>query len=224
MVTPAWSRDNLQAARFPMKRRRFMTNALAVPAAPALMAQQQSSTSAPAPAAPQGRPMQTGQTMEVRKLDMSVAEEAGEAAAPRFFTAVQFATLRKLGGMLMPARKGLPGALEAEAAEFLDFLLGQSGAERKAVYTKGLDALEAEARKKFGKPFAQLEPAQAGTLLSPLRRAWTYDPPTDALARLLWAAKTDVRNATLNSKAYNAAAGAGTRRTGVSGLYWHELD
>lgn len=168
--------------------------------------------------------MQTSQTMEIQKLEMAVGEEAGEAAVPKFFTAAQFATLRKLGGILTPARNGLPGALEAQAAEFLDFLIGQSPAERKQVYTKGLDALQAAAMKKFGKAFAQLEQAQAETLLSPLKQAWTYDPPADPLARFLWAAKIDVRNATMLSKPYITAAGGGARRQGATGLYWHELD
>ena len=168
--------------------------------------------------------MQTSQTMEIQKLDMAVGEDAAEAAAPRFFSAAQFATLQKLGRILTPARNGLPGALEAQAAEFLDFLIGQSPADRKQVYTKGLDALQAASVKKFGKGFAQLEQADAATLLSPLRQAWTYEPPADPLARFLWAAKTDVRNATMQSKPYITAGGGGARRQGATGLYWHELD
>lgn len=200
-----------------------MTSALAVPAAPALMAQQPTKPPSAVPAT-QARPVEPGPSMEIQKLDMSVAEEAGEAVAPKFFTAAQFATLQKLSGILTPARKGMPGALETQTPAFLDFLIGQSPAERKQVYTKGLDALQAASQKKFGKPFAQLEQAQAETLLGALRQPWTYDPPADPLARFLQAAKLDVRNATMLSKPYITAGGGGARRPGATGLYWHELD
>lgn len=204
-----------------------MTSALAAPAAPALMAQQPSTptpATAPTADAARSRPVPPTQSMEIQKLDMSVPDEAGQPVAPKFFTTVQFATLQKLSGILTPARKGLPGALEAQTPEFLDFYVSQSPAERKQVYTKGLDALQLASLKKFGKPFVQLEQAQAETLLSPLKQPWTYDPPTDPLVRFLFAAKWDVRNATMLSKLYITAGGGGARRPGATGLYWHALD
>ena len=55
----------------------------------------------------------------------------------RFFDAAQFAALRRLGQILVPARPNAPGAIEAEAAEFLDFLIGQSPADRQSLYRDG---------------------------------------------------------------------------------------
>ena len=82
-----------------------------------------------------------------------------------------------------------PGALEAEAPEFLDFLIGQSPAERQQIYRTGLDILNAQAMKQFKKNFAEVDETQANTLLAPLRAAWTYNPPTEPLARFLREAK-----------------------------------
>ena len=195
-----------------MKRRRFMQTiaavpALAVPATTPALAQPQAQR--PAPEAP--------------KLDISAADAAADMT-PRFFTAAQLAALRKLSDILMPPLNNLPGALDANAAEFLDFLIGQSPAERKQIYRTGLDTLNAQALKQFKKPFAEVDAAQASTLLAPLKQPWTYEPPTEPLARFLREAKQDVRTATQNSREYSTAGSAGGRRGGGMGQYWYPLD
>ena len=99
----------------------------------------------------------------------------------------------------MPASStpnGAPGALEAEAPEFLDFLLSQSAADRQQLYRNGLDGLNSQAKKRFSKLFADVDAGQADTLLAPLRDPWTYDAPSDPVAAMLRAAKDDVRRAT----------------------------
>jgi hypothetical protein len=192
-------------------RRRQLLQAFA--AAVPLAAQQQ----------PQPRqPMAGG---EVPKLETSVADAAADMA-PKFFNAQQFAALRKLSDVLMPPINGAPGALDAHAPEFLDFLIGQSPADRRQVYRAGLDALNAQARKKFNKGFAEVDASQAAELLAPLRESWTFDPPADPLARFLRTAKQDVRTATMNSHEYVSVAGSsgGRRGFGGQGLYWYPLD
>ena len=99
---------------------------LALPAAPALLAQ------------------------EMPKIEVGVAD-AGAETVPHFFSAPQLAALRRLSELLLPAMGETPGALEARAPEFLDFLIGESPAERKQLYRAGLDALNAGARR-MGKP------------------------------------------------------------------------
>ena len=131
-----------------------------------------------------------------------------------FFTAQQFAALRKLSDLLIPPMNGAPGALEAKAPEFLDFLLSQSPADRQQLYRNGLDGLNAQARRRFAKPFADVDAAQADMLLAPLREPWTYDAPADPVAAMLRAAKDDVRRATTNSREWNLAATAGRTRGG----------
>jgi len=193
-----------------MKRRRFLQAVAAAPAA-SLIAQH--------PAPPAAQPL----SAELPKLDFAVPDAAAEPIH-RFFTTSQFAALRKLGGILMPAANGGPGALDANAPEFLDFLLAESPADRQQLYRAGLDGLNAQATHRFAKPFAELAMAQADELLAPLRARWTYQPPADPAGRFLLTAKLDLRTATLNSLEWNASARPGGRRGGPAGLYWRPID
>ncbi|MCX6593335.1 MAG: gluconate 2-dehydrogenase subunit 3 family protein [Acidobacteria bacterium] len=213
-----------------IKRRRFVQGLAAAPAIPALA--QQPAVPNPPGAPPQGITFPGGQTfgglgapMEIPKLEVTSPDAVAETVR-RFFTADQFAALEKLSSTLMPAIGTAPGALDAKAPEFLDFLLSESGAERQQLYRTGLDTLNAQARKRFSKTFSQLETAQVTELLAPLKRPWAYDPPTDPLERFLRAAKQDVRTATMNSREYAAAgpSAGGRGRVGGSGLYWYPLD
>jgi hypothetical protein len=142
---------------------------------------------------------------------------------PKFFNAVQMATLQKLGDILMPSINGAPSATDAEAPQFLDFLLSESGPERQQLYKTGLDQLNQQAKKKFNKAFAETDTTQATDLLAPLKQPWTYDAPTDPLAAFLREAKKDIRTATTNSREYATAGAAGRRNAGL-GLYWLPLD
>jgi hypothetical protein len=194
--------------RLDMRRRGFLKTLATVPAVPAALAQQ--SSTAPTPD-------------ENPKVDLSVADAAAEPVL-RFFTAQQFAALRRLSEILMPASNGMPGALDAHAPEFLDFLIGESPIERQQLYRTGLDALNAQARKRFSRWFAEVETTQADQLLAPLREAWTYDLPSDPVARLLWTAKQELREATVNSREWSVASAATGQRAGGSGLYWLPID
>jgi hypothetical protein len=198
-----------------VRRRRFFQTLAAAPAATALLGQQ------PPAAPPAPRPAAS----EDLKLETAAADQVADGV-PHFFDARQFAALRKLSGLLMPANNnGTPGALEAQAPEFLDFLIGESPADRQQVYKAGLDALNAQAAQRYRKPFAELDAAQADAVLAPLHQPWTYAPPADPLAHFLLVAKADVRIATVNSREYNtAAASGGGRRMGGTGLYWYPID
>ena len=200
-----------------MKRRRFIQALAATPAAPALLAQ-----APPAPSAPKTIPNSGNDAALLYAAPDTVAEPV-----LHFFTAQQFAALRKLSDLLMPAGSGpngTPGALEAKAPEFLDFLLSQSSADRQQLYRIGLDALNAQSRRRFAKSFAGVDAAQADMLLAPLREPWTYDAPADPVAAMLRAANDDVRRATTNSREWNLAATTGRVRGGGAGLYWLPLD
>lgn len=124
----------------------------------------------------------------------------------------------------MPPGDKLPGALGAGVPEFLDFLIGESPAEKQQVYRMGLDALNAAAKKKYARGFSDLDASQADALLAPLRAAWAYEEPSDPLARFLRAAKIDVRTAAMNSREYSAVAANSGRRGGGNALYWYPLD
>ncbi len=159
---------------------------------------------------------------EMAKLAANAPDSVANGVL-RFFDPAGFSALRRLGEILVPARQNAPGALEAEAAEFLDFLIGQSPADRQNLYRDGVARLNQEAGSKYGKPFAELSTADADSILAPLREAWTYQEPADPFARFLRAAKADFIEATVNSRQW-AAASSGRR--GASGLntYWFPIE
>jgi len=206
-----------------MKRRRFLKGVVAAPVAPALLGQQ-----AAAPTAPVGgRGNRGGAAREVPKLQFTAPDLVSEPVA-RFFTASQFAALQKLSGILVPPINGAPGALDCGAPEFLDFLIGASPADRQKLYRNGLDTLNAQSKKQFGKSFAGVDAKQADIILRPLMVpvAWAYDPPKDPVKHFISAARQDVAAATRNSREASIAANATGRRGigGGGGQYWNPVD
>jgi hypothetical protein len=163
------------------------------------------------------------QAQDMPKLATASAEAVGDSVA-RFFSASQMAALRRLGDLVVPGAAGRPGASDAKAAEFLDFLLSQSPADRQALYRSGLDRLQTDARNRSGAAFEALTVQQADAILAPLHAPWTYTESADSFARFLRAAKEDLLSATMNSREYaEAQAAAGRRGTGV-GTYWYPVE
>ena len=191
-------------------RRRWLQS---LAAAPVAVAAAQSTGNAQSPTLPLAadRPI-----LEVTSID-AVADPK-----PQVLTRDQFAALRKLADLLLPQNGSTPGAVAAEAPEFLDFYLSQSSAARQTLYSDGLDKLNAESRRLTQKPFPEIDAAQAEAVLAPLFAAWTYNPPTDPFARFLREAKEDLFRATTNSKPF-ADARTGRRASGTN-PYWHTID
>ncbi len=223
-----------------MKRRSFVQSLLITPAVPAAAAaaQQTAAPATPPKTAPQQQPAPQANTPanqnprqppEVPTLQVTEVDLTAQAA-PHFFTAVQFATLQKLGAVLMPPLKGNPGALEAEAPEFLDFLISVSPGDRQKLYQSGLDHLDLQAKSKCGKPFAETDATQADAVLRPLlvARPWPEDLPTDPLQNFIAQVHEDLRTATMNSREWaEAAAKSGhhfSRGFRGSGYYWAPID
>jgi Gluconate 2-dehydrogenase subunit 3 len=207
-----------------MKRRNFVRSALTASVLPsAVLAQQQQPPPAPTTPARQV-PRQAQNVPHLAVTDVDVTSET----TPHFFTADQLATLKKLGSILMPPIKDKPGALDAQAPEFLDFLLGVSPKDRQSSYQHGLDTLNAEAKKSFGKPFSSLDNKQADTLIRPLliARPWPQDLPKDPMKSFFAQVHEDLRTATTNSREWAAAVAKGGSRftRGGSGLYWAPID
>jgi hypothetical protein len=197
-----------------MKRRSLLKSIAVAPAAAALPAPLNAQTSSPAATAP---------VVDSIKVEISPVDVAAQPVA-RFFTAQQFAALRKLGEVLAPSYNERPGSTEAQAPEFLDFYLSQSAAERQELYRQGLDRLDAEARKRYSKAFSELTEDQIAPLLAPLTEAWTYHGPSDPFARFLVAAKDEVLRATVSSRAYAAAMAQTTRGASGTGYYWFTIE
>jgi Gluconate 2-dehydrogenase subunit 3 len=160
---------------------------------------------------------------ETPKFETAVPDAAAEGLH-LFFSADQFAALERLAEVLMPAVGDSPGAQDTGVAEFLDFLISASPADRQAQYRDGLDKLNAVARSRYRKTFVQLAPAEIDTLLAPLREAWTFASPADSLAQFLRAAKMDVMHATMNSRQWSEARAKRSRRASGLGMYWYPIE
>lgn len=131
---------------------------------------------------------------------------------------------------MVPPVKNNPGAIDAQAPEFLDFLISASLEDRQKLYLSGLDSLEAQSNDKFQKPFAELDARQADAILRPLlvARPWPEDFPSDPLESFIAQVHNDLRTATMNSREWAAATEkAGhhfTRGFRTTGFYWAPID
>ena len=201
-----------------MKRRQFLSAVVAAPVTATVARQpsdvrQQGEGGAGLPAAPPPRPAQ------VPVPRASLSEPAAAPLAPTFFTAEQFTALQKAADLLVPASGGNPGARDAGAPEFLDFYIGISAADRQELYRKGLDDLNARARRRYRVPFGQLDDAQASEVLKPLFTPYAGKRSSLAYGPFVNEVRADLRVATTNSPAWAAAARAAGRPV-PSGQYW----
>jgi hypothetical protein len=215
-----------------MKRRRFVQNLLVVPAAApvgALAAQETKPQQQPQPQPNTPARQMPRQPPTVPKLTVVELDTAAETSR-HFFTDTQFATLEKLGAVMVPPIKNNPGALDAKAPTFLDFLISVSPADRQKLYQHGLDVLNETAQKKYSKPFSEMDSAQVDAILKPLLtvRPWPHDLPSDPMKNFIAQVHEDLRTATINSREWAAAtANSGhrfTRGSRSSGMYWAPID
>jgi hypothetical protein len=193
-----------------MNRRTVLKSFVAAPAAVALHAQAPQNT-------PPNRPNE-----EAPKVETTVPDANADPVA-RFFTREQFTALARLSEILEPSSPQTPGAKEARAAEFLDFLLSQSPPPRQTLYRVGLDLLNSESAHRYSQPFAALDAAQAAGILSPLLRPWTYEDPSDPLEHFLREAKGDILQATRNSYDFISVASKRSRAASGVGEFWYPL-
>ena len=220
-----------------MRRREFMKGLMAASVSGKAMLGQQSAAggaaqqvapatppptppgAAPAPA-PGPVPWMRG-LLEVKPLPLqTLVPDAVASARAKFFSEEQMATLRQLCEIMMPPLKGFPGAMDAGAPEFLDFLISVSPPDRQQLYRTGLDTLNANAKKKFKMAFADLSDADADAVIRPLLAPvpWVYDPPKDPAVQFVAEAHRDIRTATQNSREWaTAGSSSGRRRGGVGG-------
>ena len=186
-----------------MRRRRILQVAAGLPAAVALRAQN------PYAAATSGKPD------ELPKLE-AIPPDGVADSKPKFCSGLQLAALRRLADLIVPKIGETPGATDAQAAEFLDFLLSESPADRQSLYRNGLDALNARG-------FLKTDAAGAAAILAPLGKPWSNKAPTEPLAAFLRTAKADILTATVNSKEWIQVVSQRNRNAAGSSLYWTEI-
>ena len=164
--------------------------------------------------------------LEVKPLPVgTVLPDTVASANTKFFSEVQMATLRQLCEIMVPPLKGYPGAVDAGAPEFLDFLISVSPADRQQMYKSGLNRLETDAKKKFGLPFSAVNESQADALIRPWLKPWMNDhPPTEPFEQFINLAHADIRTATINSQAWSDAAVVAGEHPPGTGLYWKPVE
>src|ERR1700722_9705777 len=144
-----------------MKRRNFVRSLLVVPASAVAAEQAAPPATTPAPAA---LPVQNPRSVQnVPKFNLVLPDSAADQTTG-FFDPAQFATLNKLAEILVPPIKKSPGAVDAHAPEFLDFLISRSPAPTQTLYREGLDGLNSSAKKHFHKAFVELDVKQADAI------------------------------------------------------------
>ncbi|SPE33558.1 putative Gluconate 2-dehydrogenase subunit 3 [Candidatus Sulfopaludibacter sp. SbA6] len=103
---------------------------------------------------------------EAQHVHEAVAQDKATGPyKPKALTAHEYATLRRLADLIIPADEHSKGALEAGAADFIDFLCASSD-EMRDIYTGGLAWLDDEMKRRYsGKDFLGAQPAQQTAML-----------------------------------------------------------
>lgn len=95
---------------------------------------------------------------EVKSLD------GGAAYKPKLLTQHEFLTLRRLSDLIIPADEHSKGAIDAGAAEFIDFLCSRN--EKMAeIYTGGLAWMDNAMQRRNQAKFVDAKPEQQTALL-----------------------------------------------------------
>ena len=89
----------------------------------------------------------------------------GRGQVPETLTAAEAETLEAITARLIPSDANGPGALEAQAARYIDRALGGALASSRDAYRNGLAAVDAYARLSKGSTFAKLSTADQDAVL-----------------------------------------------------------
>jgi hypothetical protein len=74
---------------------------------------------------------------------------------PDLFNEAQRAMIDRLADIIIPTDEQSPGAHDAGVVRFIDLLAGASTPERQEQWRRGLEAVDAAARARFGKAFME---------------------------------------------------------------------
>lgn len=204
-----------------MKRRDFLHAVVTVPAVGVLL-EQPSAAQNPVPPGQAPGATTAGAGNQNAVLE-TVVPDTVATTVPRFFTVVQFATLRRLADLLLPPINGKPGALDAGAPEFLDQYTAASAEDRQRLYRAGLDDLNKQALARHRKSFADLTTAEADAIVKPLLNVRGPLLSVVDLGPFINRVHQDVRTVTLNSIEW-AAARTASGTPPPPTLYWRKVD
>lgn len=115
---------------------------------------------------------------QAQHVHLLVAQDksTGGPYKPKFLNDHEFATVRRLSELIMPADDVSPSAVEAGAPEFID-LLASGNPELGRIYTGGLGWLDYEMKRRYGAPFVAAAAGQQTEVLDAI--AYRKDAPGD---------------------------------------------
>ena len=94
----------------------------------------------------------------------AAAEAKGGKYKPKVFNEHEWATLKRLSELIVPADARSGSAVDAGAPQFIDVLCSQN-AELTAIFTGGISWFDAEMRRRAGKEFVTAAPAEQTAML-----------------------------------------------------------
>jgi hypothetical protein len=109
------------------------------------------------------------------------ARAAAESSEPAVLGAGPWRTLEAISGRILPSDDG-PGAIEAGCVNFIDKALAHEDAAARPLYAQGLLGTDQVARRRFGRVFADLAPAEQDEVLEALERGGAPGWPEGPLA------------------------------------------
>jgi gluconate 2-dehydrogenase gamma chain len=151
------------------------------------------------------------------------AAPGGDAtlAAPQFFAPHEWATVKVLADLVIPADERSGGAVEARVPEFVDFVLADplaSPREREEAQTAirgGLAWLDHQCRRRFSRPFVESTDAERRAVLDDI--AWPeraapemgpgvafFDAFRDLVAAGFWSSRVGVEDLAYEGNTYVA--------------------
>lgn len=104
-----------------------------------------------------------------------IAQQAGAAFQPQFFTPHEYETVRVLCDLIIPADERSGSATEAGVPEFMDFTMADQPA-RQVAMRGGLAWLDLESQRRFDKPFVGSTDAERRQILDDLSTSATVRP------------------------------------------------
>ena len=126
------------------------------------------------------------QAQHVHHAAAQAAQASGGTYKPKALTAAEYATLRRLCGLIVP------GSLEGGAPEFID-LLASNNKDLLAIYTGGIAWLDDQMKARYQAPFASARPADQTSMLDLISRRENEAPELGAGIRFFdWVRKMTV--------------------------------
>jgi len=85
------------------------------------------------------------------------AQAGGPAAAfqPKFFTPAENELVTLISDLIIPTDEKSPGAKEARVNEFIDLMISEADGDERALWRDGLQAMNRESGRRFGKTFVE---------------------------------------------------------------------